>query len=484
MSDIGITSYGAYIPKKRLNRKAIADANAWMNGALRGMGKGTKAMCNWDEDALTMAVEAARNCVAGSDTSELSALYFASTTHPFADRHNAGVITAALNMPEDIRSLDIGGTQRAGTSALAEGLAGVGNGTTLVVAADARPAKPGSVQEMQFGDAAAAVTLGAENVIAKYLGGHSVALDLIDHYRAADGEGYDYALEDRWVKEMGYDVIVPETGKKALEKAGLTGADIDHFVMPTRQRRLDGNMAKALGVSPDAVRGNLNPEIGEAGTAHALVMLVDALEAAAPGDKIMVIGFGQGTDVLIFEATEALKTLGARRGVAATKAAGTEENIYTRYLSFRQILPYEWGIRAERDNRTAQSTFFRKRDSITSFMGGKCEQCGTLQYPKTRVCVNPNCQAIETQVDHPFADMPASVKTFTEDNLAYSPSPPYLYGNVAFKEGGNIFMEMTDFEPGVLEIGTDLKMVFRIKDFDHKRGFRRYFWKAAPADNS
>jgi hypothetical protein len=23
-------------------------------------------------------------------------------------------------------------------------------------------------------------------------------------------------------------------------------------------------------------------------------------------------------------------------------------------------------------------------------------------------------------------------------------------------------------------------MVFRIKDFDEKRGFRRYFWKAAP----
>jgi len=483
MSDIGITSYGAYIPRKRLNRKAIADANAWMNGALRGLGKGTKAICNWDEDALTMAVEAVRNCIAGGDTDGISALYFASTTHPFVDRHNAGIITAALNMPDDIRSLDIGGTQRAGTSALAEGLASVGSGTTIVVASDARPAKPGSVQEMQFGDAAAAVALGSQNVIAKYLGGHSIALDLIDHYRTA-GEDFDYALEDRWIREMGYNEIVPEAGKKALEKTGLTGADIDHFVMPTRQRRLDSAMAKAMGIDAGAVRGNLNPEIGEAGTAHALVMLVDALEAAEPGQKIMLVSFGQGTDVLIFETTDALKTLGARRGVAAHLENGAIEDIYTRYLSFRQILPYEWGIRAERDNRTAQSTFFRKRDSITSFIGGNCSQCGTLQFPKTRVCVNPNCQATDTQVDHPFADMPASVKTFTEDNLAYSPSPPYLYGNVAFKEGGNIFMEMTDFEAGDLSIGTELKMVFRIKDFDHKRSFRRYFWKAAPADNS
>jgi hydroxymethylglutaryl-CoA synthase len=483
MSDIGITSFGAYIPKKRLNRQAIADANAWMNRALASMGKGTKAICNWDEDALTMAVEATRNAIAGGDTSAVSALYFASTTHPFVDRHNAGVITAALNLPEDIRSLDIGGSQRAGSSALAEGLASVGNGTTIVVASDARPAKPGSVQEMQFGDAAAALCLGSDNVIAKYLGGHSVALDMVDHYRAA-GADYDYALEDRWIKEMGYDQIVPDAGKKALEKAGLNASDIDHFVMPTRQRRLDGAMAKAIGIDAGAIRGNLNPEIGEAGTAHAMVMLIDALEDAEPGQKIMVVTFGQGTDVLIFETTDALKTLGARRGVAATLATGSIEDIYTRYLSFRQILPYEWGIRAERDNRTAQSTFFRKRDSITSFIGGNCEQCGTLQFPKTRVCVNPNCQAIDTQVDHPFADMPASVKTFTEDNLAYSPSPPYQYGNVAFKEGGNIFMEMTDFEAGDLEIGTELKMVFRIKDFDHKRSFRRYFWKAAPADDT
>jgi len=483
MSDIGITSFGAYIPKKRLNRKAIADANAWMNGALRGMGKGSKAMCNWDEDALTMATEAVRNCLAGADTSPYGKLYFGSTTHPFVDRHNAGIIAAALNLSEDIRSLDVGGSQRAGTSALSEALDGLGDGNTLVVASDARPAKPGSVQEMQFGDAAAAFALGSEHVIARFLSSHSVALDLVDHYRAA-GEDFDYTLEDRWIKEMGYDIIIPEAGAKALEKAGLTGADIDHFIMPVRQRRLDTGLAKKLGIAAEAVRPNMNPEIGEAGTAHALLMLVDALEAAEPGQKIMVVGFGQGTDVLIFETTEALKALGARRGVKVHLEAGVEENIYTRYLSFRRILPYEWGIRAERDNRTAQSTFFRKRDSITSFIGGKCSQCGTLQFPKSRVCVNPNCQAIETQEDHPFADMPASIKTFTEDNLAYSPSPPYQYGNVAFKEGGNIYMEITDFDPGVLEIGTELKMVFRIKDFDDKRGFRRYFWKAAPADNA
>ena len=58
-----------------------------------------------------------------------------------------------------------------------------------------------------------------------------------------------------------------------------------------------------------------------------------------------------------------------------------------------------------------KSAFYRKRDSITSFLGGKCTQCGTVQFPKSNVCVNPNCQAINTQVDHPFADLEAAVQS-------------------------------------------------------------------------
>ena len=82
MSEAGITAYGAYLPKRRLNRAAIAAANAWMNPALKGLGRGTKAICNWDEDALTMAVEAARDCLTGVDRAKVGSLSFASTTPP------------------------------------------------------------------------------------------------------------------------------------------------------------------------------------------------------------------------------------------------------------------------------------------------------------------------------------------------------------------------------------------------------------------
>jgi uncharacterized OB-fold protein len=35
-------------------------------------------------------------------------------------------------------------------------------------------------------------------------------------------------------------------------------------------------------------------------------------------------------------------------------------------------------------------------------------------------------------------------------------------------------------EPGDVEVGRDVRMVFRIKSVDHQRGFVRYFWKAVP----
>ena len=40
-------------------------------------------------------------------------------------------------------------------------------------------------------------------------------------------------------------------------------------------------------------------------------------------------------------------------------------------------------------------------------------------------------------------------------------------------------LEFTDFTAGQVKVGDCVRLVFRIKDFDHKRNFRRYFWKPA-----
>ena len=479
---VGITAFGGYVPRLRLSRKAIAQANSWANPALASQGKFERSMCNWDEDSLTMAVEAARDCLTGVDRKAVDAICFASTTAPFVDRQNAGVIATATNLSENLSTLDIGASQRAGTSALLAGLAQVKAGEkahALVVASDHRRSRAGSSAEMNNGDGAAAVLIGTSGVIAEYLGSATVAVDFVDHFRG-EGEEFDYDWEERWIRDEGLSKIVPRAIKAALEKTGLAGDAVDHFAMPCTFGKMADQLAKGAGIRAGAVRDNLHAQMGEAGAAHALVMLVAALEDATPGQVIMVVSFGQGCDVLLFRATEALKTLPARRGIKGHLANRREETNYMKFLSFNGLIIQEKGKRAEGDKATALSVLYRKKDMILGLIGGRCTVCGTLQFPKAAICVNPNCHALHSQEDHAFQDEPARIMSWSADYLTYTIDPPAHYGMVTFNEGGRFMTDFTDYEQGQVDVGMDVRLMFRIKEFDDQRGFRKYFWKAVP----
>jgi hydroxymethylglutaryl-CoA synthase len=104
---VGIQKFGGYIPRLRLSRKAIVDAHSWANPALKPQAKSERAICNWDEDAVTMAVEAARDCLGQNSRADVAALYFASTSAPFDDRQNAGIVAEALNVGGKAAAIDI-----------------------------------------------------------------------------------------------------------------------------------------------------------------------------------------------------------------------------------------------------------------------------------------------------------------------------------------------------------------------------------------
>lgn len=476
----GITAWGGYVPRLRLQRSAIAEANAWFNPAIKGLAKGERAICNWDEDSLTMAVEAARDCLAGERPEEISSIFFASTTLPFDDRQNAGILATALNFGEDLSAMDVAGSQRAGTSALLQALKLAKGGTTsLVTASDKRRTKASGPQELQFGDAAAAFTVGQENPVAEYLGGHQMSVDFIDHYRGGD-QDFDYNWEERWIRDEGYFKIVPRVIEAALADAGVSGGDIDHFVMPCLIRRVPEKLTAGAGIPAEAIHDQLHANLGEAGTAHPLVMLAHTLAEAAPGQTILVIGWGQGCDALVFRTTDALKKLSERNGIQGWLARRTPEENYNRYLSFNNLVTQDRGIRAEVDAPTAISALYRNRDMILGFIGGKCRTCGTVQYPATRACVNPNCGEFNSLDPHPFSEIPAKIQSWTADNLTYSPDPPTHFGMVVFEEGGRLMADITDVSPGDVAVGMPIRMSFRIKDTDPKRGFKKYFWKATP----
>jgi len=477
-NDFGILSYGAYLPRRRLQRKSIAAANGWFSPGLRGLAKGERAMANWDEDAVTMAVEAARNCVAGLAPAGLDQLIFASTTHPYADRQNAAVAANALHLGSALRVLDVGGSQRAGTSALMTALAA--GGRSLVAAGERRLAKAASPQEMHYGDGAAALLVGRGAPIARLVGSHSETVDFVHQFRASE-RAHDYAWEERWIRDEGYMKIVPAALSALFAATGVAPAAVTHFCMPCTLPRAVPGIAKRAGIADAAVRDNLAAVCGDTGAAHPLLMLAHALENAKAGERILVASFGQGCDALLFEVTDAIGALPSRSGVSGALARRKEDTNYLRFLAFNDHIALERGMRAEADKGTPLTTLFRNRDMVTGLVGGRCRKCGTLQFPRGRYCVNPKCNALDSQDDQLFSDARARVMSYTADALTYSADPPAYYGMVEFDAGGRMMADFTDVDEGQVEVGMDMRMMFRIKEHDTARGFVRYFWKAAPA---
>jgi hydroxymethylglutaryl-CoA synthase len=473
--DTGILAYGCYIPRRRLQRAAIHAANRWFAPGLGGLAKGERAVANWDEDAITMAVEAARDCLTGIDRAQVEGVTLASTTLPYADRLNAGVVKEALTLPDATRAADATGSLRAGTGALIAALDGTA--TQLCIAADRRKARPASEGEMIQGDGAAALLVGQGEVIARLIAQHSVTVDFVDHFREA-GADFDYGWEARWIRDEGYTKLLGGAIRDALAGADLAADGIDHAVIPISARGVAAGLAKKLGIRADAVTDQLQANVGDTGTAHPLLMLAGVLERATPGQRILIAGFGQGVDVLVFEATEALAWLPRRHGFAGHLADRMEDTNYQRFLFHRGLLDLERGMRAELDQKQPGSTLYRHRKAVLGLVGGRCTKTGTVQFPRTDISVNPNDRATGTQEDYPLADRAARIVTYTADSLSFSPDPPTYYGTIDFEGGGRLVAIFAEVGPEDVEVGRPMRMVFRINAVDEQRGFTKYFWKA------
>lgn len=471
----GIASFGAFVPRLRMSRAAIADAHAWALPGLKGQAKGERALCSWDEDAVTLAVAAARDCLHGHGRARPAALTLASTTAPFADLLNAAIVAAALDLPADSACSDAGGSLRAGLTALAQALESTADGDALVVAADRRSAKPGSVQELQYGAGAAAIQVGADAGIARYLGRETVTRLFVDHFRAV-GESHDYHWEERWVRDEGVARAVPGAVKKLLAKLGKAAADVAWFGLAGAPGGSDKLVAKTLGIAPERVIPDLAATVGDCGAAHPLLQLVHALEQAKPGELIVVAGFGQGCEVLAFERGD-----GAHRpplGLEKAIAARIPETAYLKMASFEGEIALDWGMRAEADTKAALTQSYRASDQINAFVGGQCSACGAVQFPRLPNCVS--CAASDSQTPFSLADQQGQIATWSADWLQFYLAPPLYVGLVQFDVGARLLMEIVEVGGQGLEVGTRLAMQFRVKARDQKRHYSRYFWKAAP----
>ena len=274
---VGITAIGAHVPMYRLNLEEIG--KMWQTRAI----KGEKAVAGYDEDAITMAVAATLDCIDGSGK-DINALYFATTTAPYKEKQSAATIAGATDLGRECHTADFTNSLRAGTIALKAAVDAVKGGTAkqaIVTAVDCRREALQGRFEQLFGDGAAAVMVGSTNVIATVEDSYSVFSDFTDLWRL-DNEAFVQTADGRFIDLVGYMPIMKEAISGIMKKCSLAASDFAKVVFYAHDGKGHADFGQKMGFSPAQVQETLFAQIGNTGTAAALMMLVAASRVRCP----------------------------------------------------------------------------------------------------------------------------------------------------------------------------------------------------------
>ncbi len=470
----GIVSFGVHIPVYRLTRAAIGQS--WES---RGP-QGERAVANYDEDSLTMAVAAARNCLKRAVGSKVGAVYFATTTAPYLEKQSAALIAAVLSLAEDTQTLDFTNSLRCGTGALGAAINAVNSGavdTVLVCAADMRVFAPKSAQEMTSGDGAVAFLIGKADLIAEIEWFDSYSDEIQDVWRI-EGEKFLRTAEERFVQDLGYARVVRNAASKSLKKHAAAPDTFAKFCSNFTDPKSIGRLSAKLGFNPETqLQAELNQSIGDTGAAMSLMNLAQALENVTPSQSILVASYGNGCDVISIRATDKLASLLAIRKVADQVAQKIMVSSYNKYLIWRGLIEVAQTPRPPLvERQPTPPAQWREIKGELVLNGTKCKECGTAQYPPQRVCMS--CKVKDKMDRYNFSQVPAKVTTFSHDYIMETLDSPVTTTVVDFEGGGRMICDMTDRDIKEVVVGMDLEMTFR--KLYTVGGIHNYWWKCTP----
>jgi 3-hydroxy-3-methylglutaryl CoA synthase len=468
---VGILSYGAYIPIYRLSRTELA--RMW-----GGSPRGERSVANCDEDSITMAVEAAVDCLNGIDRASVDGLYFASTSSPYRLKQSASIIAAAADLRRDVFTADFANSTGGGASALRSAIDAIKAGSArkvLVVAADCQLTPPNSTFESNFGDGAAALLVGDGDTVANHDGQYSISSDFLDVWKRDRGDVYLRTWEDRFVVDYGYTAHLKEAITGLMKAKGLEVADIARFAFYGPDPRSHAGMARVLRLGKDQIQDAMFDVLGNTGAAFFMMLLVAALEKAKTGERIIAGSYGDGADAFLFNVNEGIDKMRDRRGVSRHLASKMMLAGYGTYLKFRNLM--EWEKTPMPEPESSLTVMWRDEKALTRGYGQTCKACGHVQFPPQRVCMW--CQARGQLEDIRLSDRKGKLFSFSLDERAvFALDLPNVIAIVDLDGGGRVYSQLTDRDPAKVQIEMPIEMTFR--KFHEGAGFHNYAWKCRP----
>ncbi len=464
---VGIAAYGAYVPRFRLG----ASTTGWNAGTER-------SVANFDEDSVTMAVAAGLDCLRGRDRQSVDGLIFATTTPPYAEKQCAAIIAEALDLRRDIFSADVTDVLRAGTNGLKAGLDSVAAGSAkqvLVIASDSRQGAPKGDTERNSGDGAAAFLVSQEDTIASLEGFYSITDNILDNWRSAQ-DPFVRSWEERFATEEGLERILGEALSGYFQQHGSAAGDVAKVALYAPDGRRHGQLARGLGFSAEQIQDSLYGRLGNTGAAFSLMLLIAALEQAEPGQLLLAVSYGDGSDVVGFRTTPDIKKLAPSMGVTGYLDSKLMLDDYETYAGWRNVWITDSAARRPTPASPSAAAIWREGDRNIRLYGASCDKCGYVQYPPQRVCVD--CQARDQSTPIRLSDRPGTVFTYSLDYIAGTTDIPLVIVAVDFEGGGRILCMMTD--RALEEVAIDMPVEMSFRKLRVVNGIHNYYWKAIP----
>jgi len=314
---VGITGYGAYVPRYRLPASEVA--RVWTDGQ-GGLPIKEKAVPGLDEDVATMSIESARNALkrAGIPPTHIRAVWVGSESHPYAVKPTSTIVAESIGAVPNVQAADWQFACKAGTEAMVAAIGFVGSGMAdyaLAIGMDTAQGRPGDALEYTAGAGGAAFILGpAEGSLAVIDSVYSFVTDTPDFWRRANQKYPEHG--QRFTGEPAYFKHILEAGRTLMDATHTTAADYQYAVFHQPNTKFPERVASMLGFSKEQIAtGMLVPVIGNTYAGAAIIGLTAILDVAKPGDRILMVSFGSGagSDAFAIQVTDAIE---ARRDLA------------------------------------------------------------------------------------------------------------------------------------------------------------------------
>lgn len=462
---VGVLAYGVYVPRLRIERKEIG--RHWNLG-----GRGARALAAADEDAVTMAIEAASAALGGdaasrrAPASDIDLVLLATCSLPYGEHDAAGTIAQALRVRDGVETAILGATPRAAGAALRQALDAVRAGRrsrALVIASDARRAEPGTDLEAALGAGAVAFVVGRGEPIAEVADTATAGRPLLDRWRPAESAGVR-SYDARFARESGY---AKALGAAAAALGGA--AEFTRVAVQEPDDRAVAEAARALGVPPDRVVG-ASTGLGDLGTAGMPLALVAALERSGPGDRLLAASYASG----VAEALDVrVKARPPRTDTLAGLAAGTVSVDYPAFLRQTGALA-AGGEPARAGLPPTTPLLWREGPDLLGLVAARCDACGYFNSPpeSRRICVRCGGRAL-TRVERARR---GTVHTYAINYYMPPPLESPLPVIVADMADGSRYMALgTEIADETLEVGLPVELCLRV--LYEERGARVYGYK-------